>query len=171
MATKATAKTFDLRSLRTKPLSLVLEEGYVTEPSTGCWLWVKGCSREGYGHIKHKQKTYKAHRVSYELHVGKIPEGCFVCHRCDVPACVNPAHLFLGTPKDNQQDASRKKRSGGFKTRGEKNGQAKLTEEQALQIFNAEGTLKEIADQYGVSFQLVSLIKNKKVWRQLLEAL
>ena len=65
-----------------------------------CWLWIAGKDYGGYGSFQHK----RAHRLSYEMHVGPIPKGMFVCHSCDVPACINPAHLFLGTARDNVRD-------------------------------------------------------------------
>ena len=81
---------------------------------TGCWVWLKGRTQHGigYGTILYKNKPLAAHRLSYELHKGIIPEELFVLHTCDNTYCVNPDHLFLGTQKNNLQDASRKRRLG-----------------------------------------------------------
>lgn len=81
------------------------------EPNSGCWLW-SGASagRAGYGACGAINGEKRAHRVSWTLHVGPIPEGAFVLHRCDVPACVNPAHLYVGNFSDNMRDAARKGR-------------------------------------------------------------
>lgn len=77
---------------------------------TGCWIWMSSLSDRGYGQLTIKNKTIYAHRFSWELHNGPIPEGLLVCHHCDTPLCVNPDHLFVGTQKDNILDAMRKGR-------------------------------------------------------------
>lgn len=79
------------------------------EKTDGCWLW-RGVPSQKYGSLGINGKNYHAHRVSYEIHHGPIPDGLFVCHRCDVGRCVNPEHLFLGTHQDNMTDLKTKKR-------------------------------------------------------------
>lgn len=75
-----------------------------------CWIWM-GSLRRGYGRISIRHSySIPAHRFSWELHRGSIPNGLDVCHTCDVPACVNPNHLFLGTAKDNIRDMILKER-------------------------------------------------------------
>lgn len=86
-----------------------LHERFWSKVNTGdgpddCWLWEGAKAPFGHGHITDGGKTLYTHRLAWELTNGPIPAGLFVCHRCDRPSCCNPAHLYLGTPKDNVQD-------------------------------------------------------------------
>lgn len=88
------------------------DECYTAEPNTGCWLWLGRRGARGYGQVGFRGfKTRQAHRVSWLIHNGPIPDGLFVCHKCDTPPCVNPDHLFLGTCQDNLTDMARKNRA------------------------------------------------------------
>lgn len=75
-----------------------------------CVLWSRTLNNKGYGKLSYQGRIWYAHRLAYALNVGPIPSGAKVCHRCDTSACINPAHLFLGTQKDNLQDMARKGR-------------------------------------------------------------
>jgi len=85
-------------------------EKYV-DKSGACWLWTGPLFRSGYGRASCGIKKRRAHRVAFETYIGPIPDGLQVLHRCDVPRCVNPAHLFLGTPADNARDMDAKGRA------------------------------------------------------------
>lgn len=89
-----------------KPPFLRLLSGYIEDEKTGCWLWTGSKYRNGYGWLKVFGKNRSAHRYSYELHKGEIPEGLEVLHSCDVKHCVNPNHLRVGSHSENMKDAA-----------------------------------------------------------------
>lgn len=131
------------------------------EPLGDCWLWKNWRDRQGYGRFRMNGITKLAHRVSYELHVGPIQNGMCVLHRCDTPACVSPAHLFLGTHADNIDDCIAK----GRKARGERHGRAKLTSADVLEIRASTGKISDIAKRYGVSDATISHVRLRLNWK------
>lgn len=133
------------------------------EPNSGCWLWLGSVAHFGHGVINVNNRHRHAHRISWELHRGDIPPGLVVCHKCDVPGCVNPEHLFLGTNAENLQDM-RNKRRHAF---GERAGQAKLTNAQVIAIRADTRPTAVIASECGVSTVLISKIKRGEAWTHL----
>jgi len=137
-------------------------EKVMPEPMSGCWLWMAGTNNHGYGKFQINRKSRYAHRVSYELNVGPIPDGLRVLHKCDTPGCVNPAHLFPGTDADNVRDMMEKGRKA--QTPGEDNGNAKLTENDVRDIRTKRMNQREFAEFYGVSRANISHIQLNKSW-------
>lgn len=128
-----------------------------------CMIWQGTLNANGYGVFTRKRRQIKAHRAAYEAARGPIPEGLCVLHKCDVRACVNPEHLFLGTRIDNQKDMAAKGRAA----RGERNGACKLSDAKVpLLRFNyALGGVSQrtLAYQFGVSQSLVSQIVTGRI--------
>lgn len=136
----------------------------VGEPDQ-CWNWTGRFHYTGYGEIE-VFGTKKAHRVSWTVTFGEIPDGLFVCHKCDNRKCCNPYHLFLGTNDDNMKDMAKKGRS--HRPKGEKNHFAKLTSEQVVHIRNLyeEGlTYVQISKMFGVCRSTIGGIITNKVWK------
>ena len=137
----------------------------IPEPNSGCLLWTAKCTPSGHGMLKWGRAGKMAHRLAWTAHRSPIPDGLLVCHKCDVPSCINPAHLFLGTTQDNTADKMRKGRHRS--PRGSRHGWAKLTESQALEIRKSDGSARVVAAEYGVSRATVSLIRSNKIWRHI----
>jgi HNH endonuclease len=140
------------------------------EPNTGCWLWAGAVNSAGYGKIGLPgDKTEDAHRVSWRLTRGD-PGAMSVLHKCDVPACVNPAHLFLGTQADNMQDMIAKGRRTRSGCKGEDQPNAKLTESSVRSIrarYLAGEPAKKLAAEFGIVPDYVSQLARRKAWRHI----
>lgn len=153
------------------PIGERLERYSMPVTETGCWLWIGGCETRGfpflrYGRIWVKGRTLVAHRVSYEHHIGPVPTGMKVLHKCDVPLCVNPAHLMLGTSRDNTHDMISKGRNEPMLStrRGASSNFAKLTAQQVLAIRSDNRFQRVIAKEYQITQTAVSSIKLRKSW-------
>ena len=139
----------------------------------GCWLWCGPVDSSGYGKLRIRFGFESAHRMAWRVTHGPIPRGQFVLHRCDTPPCVRPDHLFLGTQGDNMRDMVQKGRARPRS--GEANGQAKLTEADALAIVTAlqaprYGLYSELARKYGVTSSLIRRIARGELWRKTVPA-
>lgn len=132
-----------------------------------CWPWIGKRDPNGYGNFDAHPGMRSAHRFAYFLAHGEIPEGMFVCHRCDNPPCQNPGHLFLGTQADNMADMWGKGRAVTPFRNGSGNPLAKLTEQSVREIRRlvSEGVpQKELAALHGVSRPTISLVVSRKLW-------
>lgn len=120
-----------------------------------CWIWQGRVNNKGYGCLSIKGVEFLAHRVSYILHVGTIPQALLVCHTCDNRRCVNPAHFFLGTDQENKDDASAKRLARC----------QHLTAKQVHDIRSSHLTQRELGKKYGLTQSGISGIQLRKTWR------
>lgn len=142
---------------------------YTLKPeSDGCWIWQGGRGSGGYGYLRIERRNVRAHRIAWTLFKGEIPAGLFVCHHCDNPPCVNPAHLFLGTNRDNVLDAVKKGRMKPFNNDkvlpryGLANGRGKLSDENVRDILlrcAAGERGRDIAKDFGICVEYVRQLR------------
>lgn len=142
------------------------ENLYIPEPNSGCWIWLGAViDSTGYGTFNWNKKIVSAHRASFVLAKGEIPEGAMVLHKCDVRCCVNPEHLYLGDHTQNMQDMLDRDRSA----RGEKNAHAKLTSLQVEEIrrtyVKRRGNLMALAKKFGVSRYAIHYVLKRETWQ------
>lgn len=139
------------------------ERRIIPEPNTGCFLWIGSVNSHGYGQVFDGQKIIAAHRASYALAFGSIPAGTHVLHRCDVPCCVNPDHLFLGDHVANMLDMGRKGRRRDV--RGERHHGAKLTADQVKYIRDQPQGGRPLAKEFGISYSHLKLLRKGRCWK------
>ena len=147
-----------------EPVETRFWKSYEAEPTSGCWIWTLNYSKDGYGLVNANRKTRQAHRVAYELAIGPIPDGMQVLHRCDTRCCVNPAHLFLGTPQDNMADRDRK----GRQMRYERMWKAKLTRQDVedIHVLYRNGmSQRKLAKRYGVWETTIADVIHGRTWK------
>ena len=133
------------------------------DKSDGCWLWNgagKGRKKLNYGSFTFRGKEMVAHRASYFIYKGEIPEGMIICHKCDVPRCVNPEHLWLGSYLDNQRDKMAKGRGKVEKLNPEKVKELKS-------LMKSDFGDMNLARKYGVSYQTIWAIRTGKTWKDI----
>jgi hypothetical protein len=142
-------------------------QSYMADPNSGCWLWELSLAPNGYGKFSPTHdKTVGAHRASYEFRHGKIPDGMFVCHKCDVRSCVNPNHLFLGSASANMQDAAKKGRMTWCDEERvlAKTKRIKLTSADVDCIRSSAETSSNLARRFKVSRSNICLIRKRRNW-------
>jgi hypothetical protein len=154
-----------------------LDSNVAMVPESGCWLWLGKWSVRGYGRVSLKGRPGRhksAHRTSWEESNGPIPQGMCVLHKCDVRACINPAHLFLGTQAENMEDMARKGRRrhpglevGRLSSTGGR--PKKLTPAQVHEIKMLQGVMSRnaIARKFGVSGTMIGFILRGMSWKGL----
>jgi len=139
--------------------------------SNGCWKWLGDKTKAGYGLLSlrtKKRKRIYAHRLSYSLYKGNIPDGYVICHICDNPSCTNPDHLFCGTVKDNIADMCKKGRWNAGPPIGQKNPSAKLTENIVIDIRNKHlkgESIRSLAKKHKVARNTVKSIVTRVTWK------
>jgi len=125
-------------------------------PYPGCWLWTASVLVDGYGQFEH---GLRAHRVAWELLNGPIPVDTSICHTCDIPLCVNPEHLFLGSQADNSRDMAAKGRAR----------HSKLTPAEVRMIRTSRlnrGDGRRLAARLGVHPQTISRVRTGESWKE-----
>jgi len=134
-------------------------------PESTCHWWTNATDKDGYGRVDKDGKKAIAHRVAYEMYVGSIPEGKFVCHSCDNPSCVSPHHLFTGTHSANMADRMKK----GRQAKGEQQGSSKLTEGDVIEIREMAETQthRAIGALFGVHGSTIASIIHKDTWKHI----
>jgi hypothetical protein len=155
----ATGRLVSLKTLRQR-----FEEKCAPDPETGCWTWQANKDKDGYAMLWHGKRNIRASHAALLL-VGKtVPKGMYACHSCDNPKCVNPDHLFVCTPKENQQDSLGKGRRDLRATDGEKHPSHKLTAEQVRHIRSSDERGTDLAARYGVNKSLITAIRKGRKW-------
>lgn len=151
------------RGPKTKTYAERIEKHSILDPNSGCWVWTASYRTDGYGRMasSDRGKPIAAHRGSWIAYRGTIPDSMCVCHHCDNRACVNPDHLFIGTHKDNTQDALKK---GRFCI-GERHFAARLTPRQVDEIRSSEERSTKLAIRYGVSRATILRTQRRESWR------
>lgn len=161
----------------TKPFIRTVEsllDNTISIPESGCNIWEGSHNSKGRPNIHFNGKTVEVHRLIWQLKNGPIPSGMCICHTCDVPSCINPDHLWLGTIADNTKDAHDKGRlkppepSGYLKGRkGDNHPASKLNASQVIIIRHklSQGvTMGTLSREYGVTVPNIAAIKNRKTW-------
>jgi len=166
---KVLGKHIQLESTEQREADLKRFKSFVSVSVSGCWIWTGGLNPKGYGYFRINGKCHLSHRVSWSLYREGDSSGMLVCHTCDTPGCVNPEHLWLGTPRQNTHDMVAKKRSTMGKKYGFENRKVKFSGEQALDMLKAHArglSLVDAAKIHGATAHYLYQIKigRRKRW-------
>jgi hypothetical protein len=162
------SRKFGKQNMPSDPKELLYRK-FIRDEATGCWNWNGALRADGYGAyasvaLLGRRGVIPASRASWMIHNGQPPVGLLVCHTCDNRLCVNPDHLFLGTPKQNSEDMVAKRRMYG----GERHWKAKLTREDAEQVRSLRASgwkIKPIAEKFGVTTSAIDGVLSGVNWR------
>lgn len=159
-------RKYKQRTMRT--ITSILELDLVQpEPNSGCWLWA-GNYTNGYGCFGYQKKHHRAHRLSWSLVNGEIPKGLWILHRCHNPWCVNPDHLYAGTPVQNTRDMLAAGREA--RQKGETSARSKLKEHQvksAREMYANGARISDLWPQFGVTQACMWAIVHRKIWKHI----
>ena len=133
----------------------------------GCWIWSRCVHIQGYGYVNYNKKVHKTHRLFYELFNGSFDTNLHVLHKCDIPCCVNPNHLFLGNNKDNVNDKVKKNRQ--WRPTGEKNHHNNFKESDIVLIRQMKEThsQKQISEHFSVTKSAIKHIISGRSWKHI----
>jgi len=160
---KAFGSVLGSRVRDTGTLNERFHKKYIMAEKTGCWLWIGSCQGDGYATIQDGRRNLLATRLSYEIHFGDLQPTDKICHKCDIPSCVNPDHLFLGTDQTNATDKMQKGRNVHV------GGKSELTAEDVVYIRQSDLNNKILADQFNLTPKSIKNIKTKKTFSNVLD--
>lgn len=160
------AQRNDIETSRQEDPEERFHERYEIDSETGCWEWTAGAHENGYGYISVEGDNMGAHRLSYQLHKGEIPEGALICHRCHNPSCVNPDHLYAGDESSNAQDAIDNDDWPDMKETGLQN--SPLTEDMVREMrelyATGDVTYSDLSERFDVAMATVSRVITGEGW-------